>query len=239
MTSRKNHQPQLVIAVDGPAAAGKTTTAREVARRLCFIHLDTGAMYRALALHVLRKNANLEDPQDMARSISDADIDIQFENGIQHVLLNGEDVTDSLRTPEVSFAVTPVCEVPEVRRRLVKLQRQLGKRGGLVAEGRDMGTVVFPDALLKVFMTADLTERAKRRKSDLDQAGIEADETMVSTDLERRDQRDSSRIDSPLKKAHDAFLLDTSNIQFEDQVEKIIALFKERLYEYNRSKGGI
>jgi len=239
MFSSKNHQPQLVIAIDGPAAAGKTTTAKEVARRLSFIHLDTGAMYRALALHALRKGADLEDPKDIARQITDAEIDIRFENGEQRVLLDGKDVTHQLRTPEVSFAVTPVCEVSEVRRRMVKLQRHLGKRGGLVAEGRDMGTVVFPDALLKIFMTADLGERVKRRKNDLGQAGHEVDSAIVSSDLERRDQRDTTRADSPLKKADNAYLLDTSNTTFDEQVEKIISLFKERLKEYNRSKGGL
>ncbi len=214
-----------IIAIDGPAGAGKTTTAREVARRLGFLHLDTGAMYRALALKVLRSHCPLDDLAGIARIAGDTDIWLQHEDGGQRVLLDGADVTSELRSAEVTRAVTPVCEVPEVRDRMVHLQRQLGRNGGVVIEGRDIGTVVFPDAELKIFLTADLEERARRRLRDLQSAGQKADLQAVTEDIRQRDQRDEGREHSPLKRAANSVILDTTRMTFEEQVEIILGHF--------------
>jgi len=218
----------VVIAIDGPAGAGKTTTAREVARRLGFKYLDTGAMYRTIALHVLRQGCDLSNPDEIARIAEDADISIEFIDGTQKTCLKGEDVSELIRSPEVSKVVSPVSEVPAVRRRMVALQRENGKSGQNVVEGRDIGTVVFPDAVLKVFMTADIEERARRRLSDFSRSGIDSDIQKIAADIEERDGRDSNREDSPLSRADDAVLIDTTSLSFEDQVEKIIQNFREK-----------
>lgn len=218
--ARRRRRP--IIALDGPAGAGKTTTAREVARRLNFLHVDTGALYRAVALGVLQAGCSLDQPEQIAAIAQQIHVDLRYEAGEQRVLLDGKDVTDQLRTTEVTKAVTPVCEVPEVRRRLVQMQRKLGQGGGIVMEGRDIGTVVFPDAELKVFLVADLDERARRRLQDLKAAGVHSNFSDLLRDLERRDGRDQNRADSPLKPAADAILLDTTHLTFQQQVEAIL-----------------
>ncbi len=219
---------EVIIAIDGPAGAGKTTTAKEVARRLGFNYLDTGAMYRAIALHALRKKCNLDDRREIAEIANSADVFLEFENGSQITLLNGEDVSELVRSPEVSKAVTPVSEVSEVRSKMVSLQRELGKNGGIVIEGRDIGTIVFPDAELKFFLTADLPERARRRSSDFERTGITAEIEEVAADIEIRDNRDQSRAHSPLAQAPDAIVIDTTNLDFEEQVEKIIQHYQDK-----------
>jgi cytidylate kinase len=218
-----------IIAIDGPAGAGKTTTAKEVARRLNFLHLDTGAMYRAIALKVLRSGTPLNRPDAIAAIADRTDVRLQYQNGDQRVLLDGEDVTDQLRSAEVTRAVTPVCEVPEVRRKMVQLQRKAGGQGGVVVEGRDIGTVVFPDAELKIFMVADLEERAKRRLLEMQRSGGKADLREIMAGIRERDRRDEQRADSPLQRAADAVTLDTTNLSVSEQVEEILRLY--RAYE--------
>lgn len=218
-----------IIAIDGPAGAGKTTTAKEVARRLNFLHLDTGAMYRAVALKVLRSGIPLNRSDAIAAIADRTDVRLQYQNGNQRVLLDGEDVTDQLRSAEVTQAVTPVCEIPAVRGKMVQLQRSTGERGGVVAEGRDIGTVVFPDAELKIFMVADLEERAKRRLLEIQRAGGRADLSEIIESIRVRDRRDEQREDSPLQKAEDAVTLDTTFMSISEQVEEILRLF--RAYE--------
>lgn len=224
MTDRGSSEKRrrAIIAIDGPAGAGKTTTAREVARRLGFVHLDTGAMYRAVALNVLRRGCILDNPEEIARVAKTTDIQIRFADGVQRIFIGDEDVTERVRMPDVTHAVSPVCEVPEVRQRLVALQRKLAESGGVVIEGRDIGTVVFPDADLKIYLTADLDERSRRRLKDLQRAGVEADLSAVDEDVKRRDLRDQSREDNPLKMAPDAVLIDTTKMTFEEQVKAII-----------------
>jgi len=217
-----------IIAIDGPAGAGKTTTAKEVARRLGFMHLDTGAMYRAIALKALRTGCNLNDPRDLAALAETTNVEIRHAEGTQRIFLNGADVTDEIRTPEVSKAVSPVSEVRQVRNRMVTLQRKLGQGGGVVAEGRDIGTVVFPDAELKIFLTADLKERTRRRRLDLERLGLNADFEALEAQIVERDQRDQNRDNSPLKKAADAIVLDTTNLSFEEQVQEIIRHYTAR-----------
>ncbi len=217
-----------IIAIDGPAGAGKTTTAREVARRLGFLHLDTGAMYRAIALHVLRTNTALQDAEAIGHLAETVDVALRHDQERQRIFLNAEDVTELVRTPEVTHAVTPVCEVPRVRARMVELQRLLGARGGVVAEGRDIGTVVFPQAELKIFLVADLQERARRRLREIEAAGLPANLPSVIHDIEERDCRDQQRSNSPLKQAPDAIRLDTTKLSFQQQVEAILDYFLDK-----------
>jgi len=216
-----------IIAIDGPAGAGKTTTARQVAERLGFLHLDTGAMYRALALKVLRAGCPLDRPREIARIAQTTEVSIRLICAEPRIFLENEDVSDLIRSPEVTGAVSPVCEVPEVRSRMVQLQRKLGEKGGVVVEGRDIGTVVFPDAELKIFLTADLNVRARRRRKDLEKAGTDGTLDAISADLEQRDRRDQERNNSPLKRAPDAVLVDTTHLSFDEQVEEILQLFND------------
>ena len=225
---RSSRERSAIIAIDGPAGAGKTSTARQVAKRLVFFYLDTGAMYRAVALKALRQNCDLNQPQDIARIVENTDITIRFGKGEQRIFLDGEDVTDLIRSPEVNRAVTPVCEVPEVRSRMVALQRKLGKDGGVVVEGRDIGTVVFPDADLKIFMTAELEERTRRRRTDFERVGINADLKDIAEEIRTRDRCDQIRNNSPLKQAQDAVTIDTTALSFEEQVEAVLRHFYDK-----------
>jgi cytidylate kinase len=202
----------MVIAIDGPAGAGKSTVARAVAAALGFTYLDTGAMYRCVGLAAARSG---EDPATLAASL-------QIELGAR-VLLDGEDVSAAIRTPEASEAASQAAAIPAVRQAMVSLQQRLIAEGDWVAEGRDIGTVVAPGAALKVFLTADPGERARRRAAEL---GVPVDEVLA--DLAVRDERDSTRADSPLAAAPDAVLLDTTGLTLEQVVDRVAALARER-----------
>ena len=219
---------KLVIAIDGPAGSGKSSTARLVAEALGYRYLDTGAMYRAVALKMLEQGVDLQDPKAIEEALRDIQIDQTEQDGQVRILLNEKDVTEAIRTPEISLWVGPVSENPTVREFLVARQREMGKKGGVIVEGRDIGTVVFPDASIKIYLTADLDERARRRVKDLNGQGVDQPEEDVRQALAQRDERDSTREHSPLSCAVDAIVLDTTELALKEQVEKIVALARER-----------
>ncbi len=214
---------RISIAIDGPAASGKSTTARLVARTLGYLHLDTGAMYRAITLGVLKQGIAVENQNGVREFAEKAEVTIDARGAAGNgVLLNGSDVTDAIRSPEVTKNVSAVSSYEGVRRVMVREQRKMARRGGVVLEGRDIGTVVLPDAELKIYMIADVHERARRRQRDLMAAGVRADETEIVRDIEDRDRKDSTREVSPLRKADGAIILDTSTLTIDQQVSFIV-----------------
>ncbi len=218
----------LTIAIDGPAASGKSTTAKLLAQKLGLVPIDTGAMYRAVTLKVLRLGIDPNDEKAVVEIARNSDIWQECRNGKLITYLDGEDVSEAIRSPEVSENVSIVARYPGVRKVLVELQRKLAKRGGVVVEGRDIGTYVLPDADLKVFMKASIEERVRRRVKELRDKGVEVSEEVVRKELEMRDEIDSGRAFAPLKPAKDAFILDTTNLTIEEQVKKIIEKIHEK-----------
>jgi cytidylate kinase len=201
----------LIIAIDGPSGAGKSTLAKRLAKELGFIYLDTGAMYRALALKVLREGVDLADDTRLADLVTSTDIDLKEYGGRLEVLLDGCNVADEIRTPEVSQMASKVSAVKIVRERMLDLQRAMGRRGSVVAEGRDIGTVIFPGAEIKIFLVASARERARRRYEELRATGRAVDFDATLQDMEERDKRDSERDLAPLRQADDAMLIDSSD----------------------------
>jgi len=215
---------KIIIAIDGPAASGKSTTARLVAERLGYLYIDTGAMYRAVALKVLEHGLDVDDVEGISKLVEKTEVRlVQSKDGLK-VYLDGRDVTDEIREPEVTNASSAVSAIPKVRELLVREQRKMGESGGIVLEGRDIGTVVFPNADLKIYMVADDEERARRRQRELLQKGgaKAPDLSVLIQEIQERDKRDSSRAISPLRKAADAIELDTSNLTIEEQVEFVL-----------------
>jgi len=213
----------LIIAIDGPSGAGKSTLAKRLARELGFIYLDTGAMYRALALKVLRQGVDLADDARLARLVESTEIDLQDNNATLEVLLDGINVADEIRTPEVSQLASKVSALKIVRARMLDLQRGMGKRGSVVAEGRDIGTVVFPNAEVKIFLDASAEERARRRCAELRAAGRPADLSETLREMEERDKRDSERDLAPLRMADDALRIDSSNASADSVAAQVLA----------------
>ncbi|MCR4590220.1 MAG: (d)CMP kinase [Lachnospiraceae bacterium] len=212
------------IAIDGPAGAGKSTIAKRVAKEKNMIYVDTGAMYRAMALFMLRENTDLNDTAAIAAKCGKADITIKHENGVQCVFLNGENVNDLIRTEEVSAAASKTSVVPEVRKKLVSLQQELAITESVVMDGRDIGTKVLPNARLKIFLTASTQVRARRRFDELLERGEKADLAEIEADIKERDKRDMTRAESPLVQAPDSVLLDTSDMNIDQVVEKILSM---------------
>ncbi len=223
---------KLVIAIDGPAASGKSTTARLVAEKLGYLHLDTGAMYRAVTLKVLRTGTDPYDEMAVENVISATRLELHQQSGSLRVLLDGEDVSEEIRGGEVTQAVSAVSSIRTVREVMVREQRLMGAEGGVVLEGRDIGTVVFPDADLKVFMVAGLESRAQRRQLELERRGIQRDVSKLMRELEERDNLDSTRAASPLRQAKDAIVLDTSGMTIEQQVEFVVTKAEEILRKH-------
>ena len=221
----------IVIAIDGNSGCGKSSTAKVLAQKLEYIYIDTGAMYRAVTLFFIKHKINLENDLDVEEALKQIDISFEYngKTGKNETFLNGKNVEQEIRQMEVSNLVSPVSEISKVRRKLVEQQRRLGEGSGVVMDGRDIGTVVFPNAELKIFMTADLQIRAERRKLELEQKGTDVNLEDVVANLKNRDIIDSSRADSPLKKALDAHVVDTSNITFDEQVNQILELINKEL----------
>ncbi|HKJ68580.1 MAG TPA: (d)CMP kinase [bacterium] len=219
---------KLTIAIDGPSGSGKSTTARLSAQRLGYTYVDTGAMYRAITLHVLNNAVPLKDKSQIVKEA--AEVQIQFtRSGDQlEVLLDGKNVTEKIREPRVDKAVGQVSEIPGVRAILVNLQRSLSEEGGVVMEGRDIGTRVLPNADLKFYIDANIDTRAERRQHQLIDQGIELDLETVKHELIDRDRRDSEREESPLRIADDSILIDTTNLSIEEQVEMIVEQVKKK-----------
>ena len=213
----------MVIAIDGPSGAGKSTLAKRLARELDFVYLDTGAMYRALALKVLRKGIDLADDARLTDLIGSTAIDLREEGGKLIVLLDGEDVASQIRTPEVSQMASKVSALRAVRARMLELQREMGRRGSVVAEGRDIGTVVFPDAEVKVFLDASIGERTRRRWQELKDAGRGVEMQETQREMEERDRRDSERDVAPLRKAEGALLIDSSTTGADEVAALVLA----------------
>ena len=212
------------IAVDGPAGAGKSTNAKAVAKRMNLIYVDTGSMYRALALFIVRQKIALDDREKIIEKCGGADVTIRYEDGVQVVYLNGENVNAYLRTEEVGNAASAISPIPEVRKKLVELQRKLAAESDCIMDGRDIGTCVLPHAQKKIYLTASSEVRAKRRYEELLAKGETCDLKKIQADIEERDYRDMHRETSPLKQAEDAVLVDTSDMTIEEVVEKLIAL---------------
>ena len=216
------------IAIDGPAGAGKSTIARRVAKELSFIYVDTGAMYRAMALYLLRKEVNRDDTEQIGNICQDAEISIEYQNGEQIVLLNGENVNSYLRTEEVGNMASVSSAVPRVREKLLSLQRKLAKDMSVVMDGRDIGTTILPDADVKIYLTASSLTRAKRRYLELQEKGTVCNLDEIQKDIEERDQRDMNREISPLRQAEDAVLVDSSDLTIQQVVDRILQIFRSK-----------
>ena len=209
------------VAIDGPAGAGKSTIAKLVSKEKGYIYVDTGAMYRALAIHFLQKGISPENTPDVINACRDADVSIRYENGVQQVYLNGENVTGMLRTEEVGNMASKTSAVPEVREKLLELQRTLAKENDVIMDGRDIGTNILPDADVKIYLTASVETRAKRRYDELKEKGEDCDLDQIAQDIKERDERDMNRETAPLKKAEDAILVDSSNMSIPEVVSEI------------------
>lgn len=216
----------MIVAIDGPSGAGKSTLAKRIAKDLSFTYLDTGAIYRALALKILRRAVDLNDTAALTAIVNDTAIDLRETNGHLQVFLDGEDVSASIRTPEVSQMASRASALAMVRHRLLDLQRALARRGNVVAEGRDIGTVVFPEAQVKIFLNASIEERARRRCDELHAAGRAVSLQETIREMEERDRRDSERDIAPLRKADDAVALDSSRLTADGVAEKVLQLIK-------------
>lgn len=217
------------IAIDGPAGAGKSTIAKKVAAEKNYIYVDTGAMYRAMALYLYRLGIDPDDSAAISSNCAGADITIEYRDGQQVVLLAGENVNAYLRTPQVSDMASRTSVNGDVRAKLVELQQELARRQNVVMDGRDIGTVVLPDARVKIFLTASVQVRAKRRYLELMEKDGSADLKEIEAQIRERDERDMNRPISPLKQAEDAVLVDTSDMTIDEVVEKILAIIDEKI----------
>jgi cytidylate kinase len=220
---------KLIVTIDGPAASGKSTTARTVARRLGYKYLDTGAMYRAIGLKALKTGVSVEDEAAMAELARGTEVDVRTLSSGTRVILDGVDVTDELRSPDVSAAASAVAALGTVRERMVEIQRNVGAEGGIVAEGRDIGSVVFPDAEVKIYLDADLTTRAERRKRELNGKGTPVELGKVERDIRSRDKSDSNRSHSPLVVPEGAVIVDTTHLTIEEQIEEVLREVRGRM----------
>ncbi|WP_165942104.1 (d)CMP kinase [Candidatus Syntrophosphaera thermopropionivorans] len=225
----------FIIAIDGPAASGKSTTAQLLAEKLGYVYIDTGAMYRACALKAKKMGIDINDEESIRELLDDIDIRIENHNSKNRIFLDGEDVSEDIRADDISALASAISAIPAVRYKMVELQRKMGEKGGVILDGRDIGTFVFPTAEVKFFLTASPEVRAKRRWLELQQKGINKDFSEVLADLVKRDNNDSQRALAPLKKADDAIEVDTSNITIEEQTDYLYQIIRSRMEEECKS----
>ncbi len=218
----------MIIAIDGPSGAGKSSVARAVAKRLNIVYVDTGALYRTVGLFMKRTGTDPKDPQAVAHQLPNLTLDLTFDKGEQHVLLCGEDVGDAIRTPEMSMYASAVSAIPAVRAFLLNTQRDMAKRLDIIMDGRDIGTVIFPDAQVKVFLFASAQARARRRTVELAAKGMEVSYESVLADMKVRDEQDRSRAIAPAVPAQDAVMLDNSELTEQETVDAVLAIIREK-----------
>ena len=217
------------VAIDGPAGAGKSTISRAAADKLGFIYVDTGALYRSVGVYALRNGINTKSGEQLKKALPDIKVELVFEDGVQHVYLNGEDVSEEIRTPKASMAASDVSAVPEVRSFLFDLQRDIAVKNNCIMDGRDIGTVVLPNADVKIFLTASPESRAMRRYKDLKEKGASVGYDEVLADLKERDYNDSHRKIAPLKPAKDSITVDTTLFTLEESIKKITDIIREHM----------
>ncbi len=232
-TGRKKRM--FKVAIDGPGGAGKSTISKAAAKKLGFVYIDTGAMYRTAALFCLRQGIDIKNnPECAAAAVDTIHIDIDYKQDGQHIYLNGEDVSEQIRTPEVSMGASDVSAIGKVRQRLVAFQRELAKSKNVIMDGRDIGTKVLPDAQVKIFLTASAEIRAKRRFDELAAKGEPVSFDAVLKDIEKRDRNDETRAVSPLRPAEDSVLLDTSGFTFEQSLQAVLDIIKKELNQLEK-----
>lgn len=219
----------IAVAIDGPAGAGKSAIARKAAKALGFLYVDTGALYRALGLYVLSRGADPGDAEAVCGLLGGASVRLAFRDGEQRVFLCSEDVTDRIRTAEVSMAASKVSAYPGVRKFLLSLQREIARDNSVVMDGRDIGTVVLPEAQVKLFLTASPEERARRRYEEMVEKGVKTDYASVLEDMKKRDYSDTHRAEAPLRPAAGALVVDTTGNTFEQSVDEIVGIIREQL----------
>ncbi len=216
------------VAIDGPAGAGKSTIARKAAAALGFVYVDTGALYRTLGLGMLRRGIEPTDAQAVCALLGEVRVALRYIDGAQHVFLDGEDVSDAIRTPEASMAASNVSAIPAVREHLFSLQQDIAAQNNVIMDGRDIGTVVLPQAEVKIFLTASPEARAQRRFKELEEKGMPAPYDEVLADIVQRDHNDTHRAVAPLRRAEDAVLLDTSDLTLDESYQAVIQIIKEK-----------
>ncbi len=216
------------VAIDGPAGAGKSTIARLLSKELSFIYVDTGAMYRAIAYYYLRNGIDVSDEEKVIGKLDEIRVNIEYDEGVLQVILNGENVSGFIRTQEVGFATSTISKIPAVREKLLDLQRELAEKNNVVMDGRDIGTCVVPDAPVKIFLTASTLTRAERRWKELKERGIEADLSTIEEEIKARDEQDMNRKTAPLRQAEDAVLLDSSDMSIEEVVSEMKRIVGEK-----------
>ena len=221
---------RFAVAVDGPSGAGKSTLAKAVAAKLDILYVDTGAIYRTIGCYVKEKGVDPRDNEAVIALLPEIQVEMRYaEDGLQHMFLNGRDVTDEIRQNEISRYASDVSAIPEVRTHLLEMQRQFAREASVIMDGRDIGTVVLPDAEVKVFLTAPLEERARRRFLELEQRGTPKAYADVLSEMEQRDYNDSHRAAAPLRQAEDAVLLDTGDLNFEESLDALISIIRKKV----------
>lgn len=216
---------KINIAIDGPAGAGKSSISKAVAKKLGIIYVDTGAMYRACALYAIRNGISI-DEESLRGRLDDIKIELKYTEEGQRIFLGGEDVSEEIRMPEVSIGASDIAVIPVVRLKLVQMQREIAAKNSVIMDGRDIGTYVLPDADVKIYLTASVEERARRRVLEMKEKGMEADFEEVKRDIAYRDKNDSEREFAPLRQAEDAVLIDSTDLSFEEVIEKVLGLVK-------------